>query len=601
MDKQEAKRKWRGPFFKLPGIRSKLLLSYLAAILIPMLTLGVYSLKLLDSSLKEQSASMEKQDLLQLAENSKYFLNSFVSMSSDICFDPKIWQYFNTSYSYPNLSTEGYYNLIRPIFTRYLTLRPEISKITVFTKNETMLYNNFEIAPVVPGTYEDKLYKETLSERKIRWTLYEDPVSRKKSILLTRMLNLNNVNVGMLAVYIDESQLYNGIHGEGEDSDTYVIAPDGVVLSSTDRETIGTNIAGTDLDVRLKPDGDILIKEVKGEQGTDRLAGLTLSLEQEPKELWSIVKTVPMKSVLAVAYPSRLYQIGAFVLLLLLLCLISLAMSDSITRRIKALVVSMRKVERGDFDVAVKLEGNDEISYMGSAFNRMAAKLDELVRQVYEMQLNQKDMELKNRETQLKMLQSQINPHFLFNTLDAVLYGIRNDKEETAKIVEFLAGSFRRSIQWKEELIPIAEEVGFIEEYLTIQKFRMPDKFAWHTEVSEEAQAHKLPKMLIQPLVENAVHHGLSLKKDSGVLRLTIRTEGEWILITVSDNGIGMEEWRLEEVLETLQNSDIRGMESHIGLKNVYDRIRLYYGTEGSLHLSSEAGKGTAVEIRIPR
>ncbi len=580
------------------SIRSRLLLFFIAAIAVPILILGIHSMSLLDQSLKEHSLSVEKEDLNQLQENVKYHLNSCIDLSNNVCFDSKIWEYFYYQYSYPAISTEGYYNLIRPVFTRYLALKKEVSRITVFTKNDTLLFNNFEIASITPGSFEDSLYQETMNSRKILWNFQEDN-GEDKTIIMTRMLNLNNVNVGMLAVYLNEDRLYNAIKGQLEGSNTYLAAPGGLILTSTDREATGKNISRFEWDVSTGNSG-IAVREMKTGEGVIRLASLTFTLQDSPKQQWTIVKTVPMKSVLSVASRTKAYQLGAFLLLLLILSLISVVLSDSITKRIKELRSKMKRVEQGDFGVSVHLKGRDEISYMGSAFNKMVERLDHLVRRVYEMQLSQKELELKNREAQLNMLQSQINPHFLFNTLDAVLYGIKNNRQETEKIVELLAGNFRRSIQWKEDLVPVREEIKFIEEYLAIHKFRMQDKLEWFTDVSSGVLDYKMPKMLIQPLIENSIHHGISMKKEKGGLWITVHLEQGFLVIKVEDDGMGMEEWRLEEIQQMLQDKEIKMMEGHIGIKNVYDRIRLFYGNEGQIQIKSEYHIGTTSELRLP-
>jgi len=592
--------KRKEPYLLFSGsIRSKLLLSYLVTIFIPMLILGVYSMKLLDDSLKESSLSAEKENMMQLADNAKYYLNSCVDLSENICFDSKIWAYFFQRYSYPVLSTEGYYNLIRPVFTRYLTLKKEIEKMTVYTKNETMLYNNSEIAYVTVGSPEDRLYGETLNSGAIRWKLQEDSATNEKIILMTRMLNLNNVNVGMLAVYIKENQLYTTIREQLDGSNTYLVTPDGMILTSTDRQAIGRSIDGTDLDLRLLNDG-VTVDEIRTDTGTVRRTGLSFTLRNDPDREWLVIKTVPMQSILSVASATKTYLVLEILLLLFSLAVISVIMSGGITKRIKELVSKMKRVERGDFKASVSFEGRDEIAYMGNVFNTMVARLDELVRQVYEMQLAKKDMELKNREAQLKMLQSQINPHYLFNTLDAVLYGIENNREGTAKIIELLANNFRRNIQWQENLITVEEEMIFIKEFLAIQKFRMQDRLEWYADVSAETLSCRLPKMILQPLVENAIYHGISLKKDKGRLYLSIRCDQEFLYIKISDDGVGVEKQKLEEIRETIRSNEVRAGRSHIGLKNVYDRIRLYYGDHGSLTITSEINRGTVVEMKLP-
>jgi two-component system sensor histidine kinase YesM len=600
------KRKWE--YFGFRSIRSKLLISYFIAIAVPILTLGIYSLKLLDQSIKEHSIAAEKENLIQLAENAKYYLNSCIDLSNNVYFDNKIWDYFYYKYSYPTISIEGYYSLIRPVFARYLALKKEVSKITVFTKNETLLFNNFEIAQVLPDTYEENLYEKTLSANKILWNIVQNPGEQKR-IIMSRMLNLNNVNVGMLVIYINEDHLHNVIKDNTDGSSTYLTAPDGTVLTSTDRSAVGSNIidsitAGSNIlqyNSETKTEGDgIYIQEIDTEDGVIRVASLSFVLQDHPDEYWNIIKIVPMKSVLSVASPTKTYQIIGFLLLLVLLGLISIVISQSLSKRIKTLMSKMKQVENGDFNVSVEFNGRDEISYMGRAFNTMVKKLDRLVKQVYKMQLTQKELELKNREIQLNMLQSQINPHFLFNTLDAVLYGIRHDKQETEKIVELLASNLRRSIQWEKDLITVNEEIKFIEEYLSIQKFRMQDKLEWCLEISPEALSYKMPKMLIQPLVENAIYHGISMKKEKGKLCLSVYIDQEFLVVVVDDNGVGMKAPVLNEIRQMLGSNDINARDSHIGIKNVFDRIQLYYGNKGSFEIKSEYLAGTRIELKLP-
>lgn len=588
--------------FTIKSIRSKLLLSYLIAIAIPVFTLGVYSMKLLDQSLREHSLTAEKEELYQLTENIKYQLNSCIDLSDNICFDSKIWEYFYHQYSYPTISTEGYYNLIRPIFTRFLALKKEISKITVFTENDTLLFNNFEIANIEQGTPEEELYKETVESQKTLWKVLVDDKTNKGTILMTRMLNLNNVNVGMLVVYINEDQLYNAIRVQMDCSNTYLLNSEGVIITSTDRDAIGKGETYFNCDTQIN-DGSMIVREMDTNDGLVRLTGLDFELGGLKGEQWKIIRTVPMSSVLSASSETKAYQVTGFILLIVLLVLISTLLSNGIAGRIKDLAGKMKKVEQGQFDVSVEFSGHDEIAYLGNSFNTMVEKLDKLVKQVYQMQIIQKDLELKSKEAQLNMLQSQINPHFLFNTLDALLYGIENNKKESRKIVELLARYFRRSIKWDDDFVSVDEEVIFIEEYLTIQQFRMQDKLEWHIETSNEALKYKMPKMLIQPLIENAVYHGLSLKKEKGSLYLLVEASDNYLIITVRDDGVGIEEYRLEEIKRVIDSSndeDVREIDAHVGLKNVNDRISLYYGELGSFMIHSEFQKGTTVEIRLP-
>ena len=220
-----------------------------------------------------------------------------------------------------------------------------------------------------------------------------------------------------------------------------------------------------------------------------------------------------------------------------------------------------------------------------------------MVRRIQKLMTTVREEEIILRKTELKALQAQINPHFLYNTLDSIAWMCERGKNADAvEMVHALAQLFRISISRGHELIPIEKELQHAEAYLRIQKFRYKNQFTYHFTVDEGCLHCLCNKITLQPIIENSIVHGLDLMVDAGHIEITVKPDGEDILLIVEDDGIGMEP---EQVSALLQNepSDRTG----IGVKNVNDRLRIYFGAEYGLSIRSAPYEGTTVTIRTPR
>ncbi|WP_244208931.1 cache domain-containing sensor histidine kinase [Paenibacillus ferrarius] len=270
---------------------------------------------------------------------------------------------------------------------------------------------------------------------------------------------------------------------------------------------------------------------------------------------------------------------------------ISILLSITLTRPIKQLEVHMKQVEKGDFDIRVDVEGANEISKLSRTFNLMIAKIKELMNQTLE------DQEVK-RISELKALQAQIQPHFLYNTLDSIIWMAEMEKvDEVVTMTSALSKLLRSSISKGEELIPIAVELQHIQNYLTIQNIRYRNKFTYAIEVDSDLLSSSILKIILQPLVENAIYHGMKHLPERGHIRITGRRIGGMIELKVIDNGVGMSEEQLKGLtLKTRQTESGKGF----GLHNVNHRIQLYFGELYGLQFESELEEGTTVTVRIP-
>ncbi len=238
----------------------------------------------------------------------------------------------------------------------------------------------------------------------------------------------------------------------------------------------------------------------------------------------------------------------------------------------------------------VTVRGTSEISALSDSFGHMVVRIQELMEQV-------RQEEITLRKTELNALQAQINPHFLYNTLDSIAWMCEEDRtKEAVEMVNALARLFRISISRGHELITLEREVEHAKSYLKIQNYRYKNQFTYEFDVEESCLSYLCNKITLQPIIENAIYHGIDRMVEEGCIQIRIEEEETAIRMTVTDNGVGMSEEQCKEILHREA-----GERTGIGIKNVNDRIRIYFGEEYGLHITSELDEGTCVEIRIPK
>ena len=269
--------------------------------------------------------------------------------------------------------------------------------------------------------------------------------------------------------------------------------------------------------------------------------------------------------------------------------LLTVNASRSVTRPIQKLCSVTQKVAEGDFTVKTKVENTDEISVLTQSFNDMTEEIGVLVEDIKKKQAN-----LHIAET--KLLQAQINPHFLYNTLDTIVWLIEGGMTDDAvEMISSLSIFFRTSLSKGNDIIPLSEEKRHTLSYLEIQQFRYRDILEFELSIPKELDGIQVPKLSIQPLAENALYHGIKNRRGKGKITITGREEADAIVLTVSDNGQGMTPERLHEVQEAIRTGERAGF----GLAAVAERIALYYGPGYGMTISSKEGEGTTVELRL--
>ena len=271
--------------------------------------------------------------------------------------------------------------------------------------------------------------------------------------------------------------------------------------------------------------------------------------------------------------------------------LTSWLLSRLLGRPLRGLAAAMESFEKdADHFTYHPVGGTREVQELSASFSHMVGRIQQLMVTVRQEEVNL-------RKTELKALQAQINPHFLYNTLDSIAWMCEQGQNADAvRMVHALARLFRISISKGHELIPIAREIEHAESYLQIQKYRYKNRFTYHFEVDPGCLDYLCNKITLQPIIENAINHGLDLMVDEGHIWVQVRQEGEDILFRVLDNGVGMSREQLSSILQH-DPKDRTG----IGIKNVNDRLKIYFGKQYGLHISSEPDVGTCVEILMPK
>ena len=310
---------------------------------------------------------------------------------------------------------------------------------------------------------------------------------------------------------------------------------------------------------------------------------------------WKLVGVVPAESLASNHIQLRLFGIFVVLFFIFFLVFVNLGVSERIAVPIKALEQSVKELEAGSETVDIAIGGPYEVQHLGNSIRSMVSTMRQLMDDIIRQ-------EESKRKSELDVLQSQINPHFLYNTLDSIVWMIENNRYDDAIVmVTSLARLFRISLSRGRTLITVGEELEHARHYMTIQKMRFKNKFTSEIRADGEALSCETVKLVVQPIVENAIYHGMEYADGDGEILVWAHIEGEDLYIDVTDNGPGMRQEQVDRLLREDGGpaAPSRGG-SGIGLRNVHQRIQLTYGKPYGLEIESEPDEGTTIRIHLP-
>ena len=301
----------------------------------------------------------------------------------------------------------------------------------------------------------------------------------------------------------------------------------------------------------------------------------------------SVKRSVILSNLMQV----RKYVFGVAAILSLVAVIAAVYISRIVYRPVRKLMVAMQEVSAGEMATRAEVVSNDEIGLAAKEFNRMLDRIEELIKQLIAEEKKKKDAELE-------ALQYQITPHFMYNTLNSIkCYALIHGQKEIATVIEDFVELLQTCIRKKGAFLTVAEEVQILENYIHLQEFRNGEAYQTEYKIEREAEQCKIPRLLLQPLVENAIIHGLDIKKQKKRLLIEAYTSGSRLYLEVKDNGRGMSEEQIEELLKKKEKKT-KGLTA-VGIQNIQDRLKLYYGKQAKLSLESDE-KGTIARIYLP-
>mgnify|MGYP005748153907 FL=1 len=558
--------------FRFVQLRYQIFFSCILVAVIPLLLTSFFLVRIFDMSLKRQALS---EGLVQSREASELFdgllsdcvlaCQSLDQSAATILIDSKndaIMQelYMSLYTAASSLGTDA-------VFSIY-----DVGGMLRFTTDS-------QVADPALTRYDGLLKSLIGMERKVYYyTPAHEGEHESRFQAAYPIENEGGMRTGILVLDFSEESLedlFRGCHGSGS---TLIL-----------RDPLGQPVYSSNRNLSYEEQQELLLEAEK----TDRAGEFERDsnyayLQTGTGSGYSIVHRI--SPPISAASVDQMRELSLFMSLACLpLCLLmAMALSRRISRPIKRLVDGMRQVRKGDLDVQVPVESQDELGELTSAFNRMTM---DLRRYVDERVEQQKALSA----ARLKLYQTQLNPHFLYNTLDTIKWSARiHGLTDIAVMAENLAGILRQALS-SQEFVTLKEELETIDSYMAIQKARLPEGFQYEAEVPDSLMSARVPKMLLQPLVENAVLHGVEHDGDGYICIFAVQ-EGSDLKISVFDDGLGMP----PEIVRWINSPEPEKREGHLGLYNLISILKIHYGEGYGLKARSGDGEGTTITITLP-
>ena len=565
-------------WFKNLNFQGKLVVGYLFLALIPMLCVTWYTYFNLRSILLEQSYDNINEEIEKMNQNFSMLLEPCLTTLDILYVDESLCGYLSQDYSRDSYE-EMFYYIDRKITGIYL-VNPSISRIRFYSSNSTLPSDNYYFFNENVMADQERSHTRQ-AQGKVVLNGVNSPEG-EMHLCLERLLNVypQGKTESILSLEIESNLLNEFVKTQNKTDTIFLTDSSGMILAASRPERVGKNI------VQWMPDwkpADKIQTEFTDE-GADKI-GISTESSFETYIVMISDKEATLKNMKTVSGQMMFLIFLSAAVVMILILLYSKWLSD----RVSKVMYAARKLGDGEFDYVLEDMGKDEIGQIGDAFNVLNVKIQRLIRENYE-----KKIKLQSEE--LNLMQEQINPHFLYNALSVIsAMALRERGMQTVKSVKYLADFYRISLNKGKQTLSIQEEVELLKNYMKIQKLRFGSSIQVEYDIKKELLTLKTIKLLLQPLVENSIHHGRKSDEEVLMIRVRVQLDGEHVCFSVEDNGVGIKQDKLEKL-----RSQLEKFEEGYGLKNVHNRVRLTYGEEYGVKIESVFGKGTRVLVYIP-
>lgn len=576
------------------SISQKMLLIFVGCAILPFLIQYLFYYRIAEKNIQNEVMKRLTQSLSEKASKVNGCISGTLTLSLRYNTNQALYKFLDTIYLDSANYFINYQDHVKDVLLLELSYNPQVNQMALYCDNPTLVNGALvkKIASDDFGTLGEKLLDCRLDALtpsskgpKLRIALIPTllTTSYDRSLSIIRPLNYySEYSNYQKAIRIDINLLY--LSALMSESNLF----DNIILVDSDRRII----ASANTYQEFGPFD--IFSEARLKQG---IVVLKQPLRDFPLSLYGFYDTnIVSKEFAKMKWETRLIAYGS--MLLAFFCILLVA--GNITKRTKLVVNLSRNIAQGNFTQISQAEiGKDEIGVLAGSINQMSLQLQRLIDEEYKARLIKAHLERETAQAKLLALQSQVNPHFMFNTLECVrLKAMVKNETETAKIIMYISKMFRHLIEWDDDIILLKKDIKFLEEFLHVQKYRFEDEFEYSVMVDEAAQNCLLPKLIIQPLVENACVHGIESISQHRRIEIRVEVAEEQMRISVADNGTGIAASRLEKLQKMFQ--DGKKLTHSIGLFNVYQRLRLYYGNDFAMDVQSQKGEGTKISIVIP-
>ena len=592
-------------FYMDLSIRYKLMLLFSIIIVFLSSSLGAYSYIISTRNIKSEVSVANLQVVEQISSSIDFLQKDIDDLSTFVLLNPDIQSLIQIEKTNVNeISSEE--NLVYNNATKHLSnlfaSKDYVSFIIVYGKNGLPYYLSGDGSTGISGydtVKNSAIYEKAIALKgKPFWVLLDNENqsfildNKNPKIAICRaLMSTDKLSIsGFMIICINVTTIRN-IYASNLNAKKGSLF---VLDDSNDIVTYSNNLSSEYSDVK-----DDLLPYITGTEGRKiiKLKGeeMIMTYNVTKESSWKVIHVIP---VIELNRQIRsILDITIFIIIgcLIISFLLTLFATSIFTKPINKLLLSMKRFQEGNFDEKVNFSYKDEIGMLGAGYNTMVDNIQALINSMYKLQL-------KGKEAELKALQAQINPHFLYNTLDTIYWKAQKLKDkDIGEMVYALSQLFRLTLNSGREFTTIAREKQLIECYLLLQKRRYRQKLDYAIKIDDSILGFSIPKLIIQPFIENALVHGIKAKNMEGIITVSGFSQDGKITFVVEDTGVGMDEKTLKAVLLSLTaEEDTDGIKSGYAIRNVQDRLKIHYGSQFYLNIESEYEKGTRVVVAIP-
>jgi len=583
-------------FFRDMQISWKLTLAYFLVIALPTVITGIYISNSITQSIIQQSELLVKQGLLQKREIITQKIETIERTSISIAHNSQILKFLEDPFENNFRGYENYVKSFAPIFENLIIQNKYIYDSMLYIGNATFpdSWNNiFYISAIENNEYYNKFMTDSSVTKK--WSSVHDSNTRRVAgdierervfSLYRRLISFRDRNfIGVLVLEVSLRALFRNI-GQGDNTFEYYLVFDeqGRLIFDNFYENTKENSRSDLITILSKIDGGGVITH-----GSKRLLVDSIPLNSIGCRLVGIA---PLENFMKNNSAYKAIIACVIFIALVLFGVIIHFIANRLTGRLKLLVKALKSVQDENINIKLRIDNHDEVGELAESFNHMTERIHSLIEQVYKAQITEK-------ESELKALEAQINPHFLYNTLSTISWMSRKVKAENIDNLSLQLSKFYRLVLSKgNSIITVENEINLLKAYIAIEMIRFENMFRVVYDLDEEAFRYKMVKIILQPIAENAINHGIAPKDRIGTMIVRLKQDDENLYFTVIDDGVGINRDTLENINK---GNIITKRESGYAIYNIMERLKSVYGEKGNVFIVSRPGIGCSVSIVVPK